>query len=113
MPGVFFCVCVYVCGFFFVCFFSWFFFFFAQKQQLPTNPYAGGVYPCVHTEGYLSFRIYTRYRLAAAFLEAGDVEWGNWIFKEPKEKFTRFVTAGKVSMTIPQVKVSDVQSKDQ
>lgn len=71
---------------------------------------------CIHVstqKGIYPFRIYTRYRLAAAFPEAGDVEWGNWIFKEPKEKFTRFVNAAKVSTTIPQMKVSDVQSKDQ
>lgn len=71
---------------------------------------------CIHVstqKDIYPFRVYTRYRLAAAFLEAGDVEWGNWIFKEPKGKFTRFVSAGEVSMTIPQMKVSDVQSEDQ
>lgn len=46
--GFCFCFCVWV----FVCVL----FFFAQKQQLPTKPYAGGVHPCVHTEGYLSLQ---------------------------------------------------------
>ena len=37
----------------------------------------------------------------------------NWVFKEPKEKFTRTVNRGKVSRIIPQMQASDVQSEDQ
>lgn len=61
-------------------------------------------------KGY-PFRIYTLYRLAAAFPETDAVGCGKLGFEGAYRKVTRLVNGGKTGMFVPQMEASNVQSK--